>query len=198
MSPRAPSLPPQERRRQLETAALRVLRVRGTAATTKEIAQAAGVAEGTLFRAFGCKDDLVAAALRRGFDPRPLLATLDGIDLDQPLRDRLVGAVTAIQERLVDVFDLMAAVGMIEPPDHHHHEHHGSDGSWQRQVLDRLIEIVEPDAETLRVSPSELVRLLRLLTFSGSHRQIGDGELLGPELIVDALLDGTRRVHRCC
>jgi len=127
-----------------------------------------------------------------------LLATLDGIDLDQPLRDRLVGAVTAIQERLVDVFDLMAAVGMIEPPDHHHHEHHGSDGSWQRQVLDRLIEIVEPDAETLRVSPSELVRLLRLLTFSGSHRQIGDGELLGPELIVDALLDGTRRVHRCC
>ena len=49
---------------------------------------------------------------------------------------------------------------------------------------------VEPDADRLRCTPAELVHLLRLLTFSGTHPHLSDGRLLTPEQIVALVLDG--------
>jgi hypothetical protein len=50
---------------------------------------------------------------------------------------------------------------------------------------------VEPFADQLTCSPAELVRYLRLLTFSASHPEISAGPILRPRAIVDLLLDGT-------
>ena len=38
--------------------------------------------------------------------------------------------------------------------------------------------------------PEEFVHVLRLLTFSASHREIADGRLLTPDEIVGIVLDG--------
>ncbi|MEO7235795.1 MAG: hypothetical protein ABIW80_10520, partial [Lapillicoccus sp.] len=54
----------------------------------------------------------------------------------------------------------------------------------------RLQAFVDPDADQLTCSPAELVRYIRLLTFSGSHPEIADGAPLSPQTIVDVLLDG--------
>lgn len=208
MSTRAPAMPPPQRRAQLEESAVRVLLRRGLAATTREIATEAGVAEGTIFRVFDSKDELVHAALCRACDPEPLYARLEAVDMDQPLRERLVEAVTVIQERRSTVFDLLAAVGMLAPPGDRPEGHHGRQGcghgdqhdarrSWQGCVQDRLVAIVQPDADDLRVPVHELAQLVRLLTFAGSHRHITGGDLVEPKIIVDALLDGTRKVPTC-
>lgn len=208
MPTRAPALPPQERRAQLESAAVRVLLQRGLSATTKEIAAEAGVAEGTIFGVFCSKDELVHAALCRACDPEPLYARLDAVDMGRPLRERLVEAVSVIQQRRSTVFDLLAAVGMLAPPgdrpDSHerapgcrHGDHLAARRSWQARVQDRLVAIVAPDADDLRIPVPELARLVRLLTFSGSHRHITGGDLVEPETIVDALLDGTRTAPTC-
>ncbi|MBN9326134.1 MAG: TetR family transcriptional regulator, partial [Cellulomonas sp.] len=45
-------MPPDERRRAILRAVLPVVRERGADVTTRELAEAAGVAEGTLFRVF--------------------------------------------------------------------------------------------------------------------------------------------------
>lgn len=194
MPPRAPAMAPEARRAQLMAAAVEVLRAKGRAATTKQMADAAGVAEGTIFRVFENKEDLVDCALRKAFGPGEMLERLDAVDRDQPLRARLVDAVGIIQDRFVHIFDLMDAVGMVEPPEEVQSGREArSKESWQKGAMRRLVELVEPDSDQLRVPPADVVRLLRLLTFSGSHHEIADGDLLTPEEITDVILDGTRK-----
>lgn len=196
VSPRAPALPRVERRAAIARAALGILRTRGPAATTREIAEAAGVAEGTLFRAYDSKEELVSAALRQAFDPAPLLAGLAKVAPDQPLRDRLVAAVTLIQGRYLEVFELMHAMGMVHPQDHDYGpgaDQEGLPGDWLGDILDRLEAVAAADADLLRVPPREAVRLLWLLTFAGSHHVLTRGDLLAPDTIVDAVLDGVRK-----
>lgn len=164
----------------------------GRDVTTRQIADAAGVAEGTIFRVFPSKDALVDAALAQAFDPTALIVGLRAIDADLPLRERLVQAVDVIQERFFNVFALMTSVGLVHPPAEHARARTsgGSRGSWPAPVLELMVDLITPDAEALRCSPHELARLLRLLTFSGSHRMIADGALLTPAQIVDVVLYG--------
>jgi len=196
-SRRAPAMTPDERRAQLEGAAINVLRDKGLAATTKEIAEHARVAEGTIFRVFDTKDDLVQAALIRAFDPESLIERIQHIDSVQPLRQRLLDMVTAHQDHLVGLFELMSATGMVRPPGHdsrgHNSTSHDSEShqAAQTRLHDRMLELIAPDADLLTLSPEDLLRFLRMLTFSGSHRHIAHGDLLTPQQIVDVLLDGT-------
>ncbi len=180
-----------ERRAQLEGAAVEVLRRSGMAATTKEIAAEAVVAEGTIFRVFDTKDDLIHAALARAFNPLPLVTALRQIDTDQPLRARLLAMVSTHQRHLMGLFELMAAIGMVRPPDSLHQHGHQGHAEAQAQVQHQMLALVEPDVERLSVPPAHLVRLLRMVTFAGSHQHIAHGDLLTPQQIVDVLLDGT-------
>ncbi len=197
MTPRAPALPPEERRAALVAATIPLLREKGSAVSTRDIARAAGVAEGTIFRVFESKDDLVHEALRSAFDPGPLVARLEGVDRGLPLRDRLVAAVRALQDHLVEIFDLMTVTGLLQPPADVLERHHDPARDRHERVGHVLVDLLGPDAGGLRVPPEELFRLLRLLTFSGSHREIAEGHLLTPEEIVDVVLDGTRKDPRC-
>ena len=56
-----------------------------------------------------------------------------------------------------------------------------------------MVELVEPDAAELSVPPGRLLHLLRLLTFSASHRDIAEQDLLSPEEIVSVVLHGVMR-----
>ena len=188
-SGRAAPLPPAERRAALIEATSATLRRLGRLASTREIAEAAGVAEGTIFRVFASKEELIDAAVRASFDPDPFLAQLDAIDLDQPLHERLVAFVAVMQARFLGTFELMKAVGLSAPPPQHN-GHRADKERWQREMRERITRIVGPDAEQIVCGPEDLHRYLRLLTFSGSHAGIGDGVVLSPETIVDVILYG--------
>ncbi|MGB3763626.1 MAG: TetR/AcrR family transcriptional regulator [Ornithinimicrobium sp.] len=191
MPTRAPAMKPDQRRAHLESATVTVLRRSGMAATTKEIAAEAGVAEGTIFRVFDTKDQLIRSALVTAFDPAPLLGRLAHIDTHAPLRERLVAMVTAHQDHLSELFGLMAAVGMVRPPESLRDHGHLAHGAAQSEVQDAMLALIEPDAGHLTIPPHDLLRLLRMLTFAGSHKHIAHGDLLTPRQIVDVLLDGT-------
>jgi AcrR family transcriptional regulator len=188
-SGRAAPLPPAERRAALIAATSATLRRLGRLASTREIAEAAGVAEGTIFRVFASKEELIDAAVRASFDPDPYLAQLDDIALDQPLHERLVAFVAVMQARFLGTFELMAAVGLSAPPPQHN-GHQADRERWQREMRERITRIVGPDADELACTADDLHRYLRLLTFSGSHAGIGDGVVLTPETIVDVVLYG--------
>ncbi|QYJ03876.1 TetR/AcrR family transcriptional regulator [Nocardioides panacisoli] len=187
--PRAAPLSPEERRTALIDATLPLLVEHGRAVTSKQIAEAAGVAEGTIFRVFATKEELVEATLAREFEPGEFARQLDEVDASLPLRDRLVVVATAMQCRFQRVFGLMRAVGMVAPPDHVHDEAHRE----RMDALDeRLAALLAPDADRLRLPPARVVQLLRMLTFAGSHEDIAEGHLLAPEEIVDTLLHGVQ------
>src|SRR3982751_4851946 len=99
VSARAAALPPEERREALIAATLPLVLEHGTEVSTRLIAEAAGVAEGTIFRVFPRQDDLIGAVVASAFDPSSLVEAIGRIDRSLPLADRLVAAVGLMQER---------------------------------------------------------------------------------------------------
>lgn len=185
--PRARPLSPEERREVILTATVPLLYDHGRAVTSRLIAEAAGIAEGTIFRVFDTKEELVDAAISRAFDPGNVVTRIEEIDRDLPLRDRLVRLVSILQQRFRATFGLMQKVGMLGPPDHLHDSDQAN--AWRARLDQLMVDVVGADAP-LAVPAEELVHVLRLLTFAGSHQKIADGRLLTPDQIVDVVLHG--------
>ncbi|WP_018157832.1 TetR/AcrR family transcriptional regulator [Demetria terragena] len=183
---RAPALAPGERRQALIEATLRAILELRTSPSTRQIAAAAGVAEGTIFRVFDTKEELIDAAIAQAFDPEPFAEQVAAIDPDLTLRPRLEALVAAVQDRFREVFDVMAALGLTSPPD----EHPNASQTQVRDITQRLTDVIRPDAEALRVTPEEVLKYARLLTFSGSHPELTDENPLTPAEITSVLLDG--------
>ena len=184
-SERARRMPPAERREALINATLPLVLWHGPGVTTRQIAEAADVAEGTIFRVFDDKEALIRAVTERAFDPAPVLAEIVAVDRALPLPARLVRLVEILQSRLHTVFTLIHALGMKGPP---------PDGQRPRLANDELreaiVELVGDDRSHLRVPPVELADALRMLVFSSTHPLINDGNPLTAEQIVGILLDG--------
>ena len=93
---RAAALPPEERRAAIIAAIQPLLVEHGEMVTTRQVAEAAGVAEGTIFRVFADKDELVAAALDAALDMRAMEDAIASIDRDQAFEGQLVEATERI------------------------------------------------------------------------------------------------------
>ncbi len=180
---------PDERRDMLIAVTLPLIGRHGLKVTSKLIAEAAGVAEGTVFRAFGDKDNLVRAALERGLDPAPILADLAEVDMSLPVRERVRAVTEILQRRFIAVFELMLAVRMHSRPDDLQ-GHHDRARPAHAAILAEVQRILAPDAAEFRLPVPEVVRIMRLLTFAGSHPLITDGRLLTVDEITLVLLDG--------
>ena len=187
---RAGRMSPADRRAAIVEATLPLVLEHGTAVSTRLIAEAADVAEGTIYRVFPDKDALMSAVVAEAFDPEPTLRRLARIDRHDPLRERLVAAVVIFQHRVASVFRLIAALGLTGPPPEGQKPADMND-SFRAAVVD----LIGPDHHLLRVTSAEFAHVLRLLVFSGTHPFIADGRPLDAEQIVAILLDGLLTHH---
>ena len=190
MTPRAPALSPEERRASLIEVTLPLLREHGATVTTRQVAEAAGVAEGTVFRAFGSKDELVHACAAAVFDTTRALEELRTVDRSRPLEERLVAAVTVMQqhvERLIGMMAVLHSSGFT-PPAHSRPVRRTSDP----EIDAALVDLIGDDAASLRLPAEDVVNLLAHLTLSSVHPMFPTRPLT-PDDIVSVVLDGTRR-----
>ena len=176
---RAASLPPDERRSMIVAAALPLLLEHGEMVKTRDIALAAGIAEGTIFRVFADKDAVFAAVVDAALDVGPLERAIALIDRDQPLDDALEAAIAIMQQRVVDIWRLFSSLGprfnnkVPRPP----------------TVIDALVSLFEAHRSELAVEPLVAARLLRALTLSATHPLLV-GEPAAPKEIVALFLHG--------
>ena len=189
---RAASLPPDERRAALVEAVVPLLLEHGAGVTTRQIAEAAGVAEGTLFRVFDDKQALLHAAAHAMLDPERTRRELDATDRSLTL-EQMVRTVAeqqiALMSRTVQV--LMALRSGPRPPG----DRSGPPAfvlEAHRALLDGLTALFERHRDELRVEPARAALLLRALLFGCRQPWSDDPHVLTGDEIATALLTGIR------
>jgi AcrR family transcriptional regulator len=103
-----------ERRAAIAYATIPLLEQHGSQVSTRQIAIAAGVAEGTLFRAFDDKVELLTAAAECALDPTARVAEIDDLPAAPDLATELVQVARVIADGGRRVRRVMLAVhGML-------------------------------------------------------------------------------------
>jgi AcrR family transcriptional regulator len=183
---------PEERRAAIIAATIPLLREHGMGVSTRQIAEAAGVAEGTIFGVFPDKASLLRAALISAVDPGEALDALAAIGTGTELRARLRAAVAILRARMRDNLGLILPhVGLPGPrPDP---EFAARMMENRKRIISGVAALVEPDRHRLRRSPEATAHLLiMLITVSVRSDFTPSGDL--PETpddeIVTVLLDG--------
>ena len=78
---RAPGMSPEQRRAMIIQTAIPLIAEYGAAVTTAKVARAAGIGEGTIFRVFADKDELLQACLAEALSPEHAIRELGAIDM---------------------------------------------------------------------------------------------------------------------
>ncbi len=201
VSPRATSMSPDDRRKAIVTALVPLLVERGGEVTTREIAQAAGIAEGTIFRVFPDKKSLLMAAAEEAINPSGGQELFDKAMADvTDLRDQIVLAAQRVLDRMLLTMSVMVAVrphliqAFHEDPDSK--KHLGPPAfvlKAQEDLHRRLTGLFEPHRDELAVEPEVAATALRSLIFGASRPELGMKAVLTADQIADIVLGGVLR-----
>lgn len=184
---RAPALPAAERRRAIMAVTEKLLVERGKDVSTREIAEAAGIAEGTIFRVFATKDAIIDAIFADAFDPKAGWNALTEPGSKANLETCLVELVTLLQARIKRVMALFAAVGFRQPRSAPHMF------EQRRLAYQAIADLLRPHAGRLRVDPDDAARTLQGLVLAMTHPMLTDRPIGDPREIVDIALRGIGR-----
>lgn len=157
---RARPLAPDDRRDAILDAVVPLLREKGRDVSTRQLAEAAGVAEGTLFRAFGDKETLISAAIGRIFDHEPLWAMLRGIDGDLPFERKLERVVWLLREHLAAIVTAVIALSIAERP--------ADPDPDDRRLTGILRDLFADDIERFAVPLDTVADYVRMVAFASA------------------------------
>ncbi|MEV6031406.1 TetR family transcriptional regulator [Nonomuraea sp. NPDC052116] len=209
---RAPAMSPEQRREMIVRAALPLVVEYGTSVTTAQVARAAGIGEGTIFRAFGDKETLLAACMAEAARPDDTLAHVAAIALDVPLEERLIEAAETLRgylARMGAVAGALAASGGLRrdprllgtpsepsgdaPSGTSERPQEGSGRALSGReasmaaTRDVLSGLFEPERDGLRLPPERLAEAFQFLILASGR---GGSSPLTSEELVDLFLHG--------
>lgn len=194
---------PDDRRQAIVDVVVPLLLRHGDDVTTRQIAEAAGIAEGTIFRVFPDKAALLMATAEETMNPATvhadLQAALDGVS---DLRGKVLVTTErmhARSERVMAVMIALRRVWMSQPGKHRHKKMPPGPPQFivdaNRALLETLTEVFEPHRDELTVEPRTAALLLRTLVLGSRHPGAEREPMLTSEEVADALLDGIRSHH---
>lgn len=155
----------EDRQASIIDATIPLLLEHGRGVTSKQIAEAANIAEGTIFRAFGDKETLVQAAIEKYLDPEPLRDALRAIDPSLPLEHKVRAIIYLLRERFQSVMRIMATVGHERPPV----------PQVRHQFVGIIEQILAPELDRLNWPAERVAYILRLISFSSAFPALNEG-----------------------
>ncbi|MFT7837561.1 TetR/AcrR family transcriptional regulator [Saccharothrix sp. BKS2] len=193
---RAPAMSPEDRREAIVQATVPLLFTHGATVTTSQIAQAAGIAEGTVFRAFKDKQELIRTCVQAILAADAELELIDEARAASTLAARLSWAISAVSGYLDRMWALAGVLreSGFDPREKHgeHGEHHGPQAEMQR-LSERVASLFGPE-DHLRVDPSLAARLLLGLVFTNRMQGRGFGDATADvDRLVEVFLHGALR-----
>ncbi|MEV6643381.1 TetR family transcriptional regulator [Amycolatopsis sp. NPDC051371] len=192
----------EARRAMIVHAVLPLLIEHGAGVTTSQIARAAGIGEGTIFRAFKDKDELFDACTAEALRPDHVLDAIAEIPIEQPLEDRLVEAADALGAHLERMGALMGALHASGRHKQRDPEQRLKDrrGTWKggrsesmAAMRGAITELFEPEKDQLRLTPEQLASLFLTLLFGGRRMAPVDNAATTRQ-VVDVFLHGAVEV----
>lgn len=206
-------MPPEDRRRVLVEATIPLLLTHGRDLTTRQVAEAAGCAEGTIFRVFATKDDLINEALTAALVDEPFGAGWPGT-ADADLEATVLALVTSLTDHLRRKRALLALMHPrpAGPPFPAHSapdaprtdaaDHRASDAdvdprtcrrpdprTLHRATLDAVEAALAPHADALGVGVRQASAALVALTLGAVH-PLGGDLAVDQAAVVQILLHG--------
>ncbi|MFV9672696.1 MAG: TetR/AcrR family transcriptional regulator [Acidimicrobiia bacterium] len=194
MSPdhqRAKPLPPDDRRRTIVEAVIPLILEKGSALTSREMAEAAGVAEGTIFSVFPDKPAVIIEAVKVTMDPAPFQTAIAEVPADTPLEGQLESVAVILLERSERIGTLVGVLRSIQPsgvekPAGAHRFVMESNAA----ILAALTGLFDRHRECLRVEPGRAAVAFLGFVFANAHPLMAADAKPGATEIVDMLLHG--------
>jgi len=190
----------EDRRQAIVGALIPLLVERGGDVTTKEVARAAGIAEGTIFRVFPDKRSLFLAAAEEAMNPaggeQAFDQALAGVT---DLRDGIVLVTNRVLDRMRLTMSVMMAVRPQLIAAFHEEKEAGRKPQIgppafvlksQEDLHVRLTHLFEPYADRLAVDPATAAIALRSLIFGAHRPELGMAPSLTTDQIADLVLGG--------
>ena len=180
---RAARMPADERREMIANAAIPLFIEHGASITTRELADALDIAEGTIFRAFGDKEALIHAVVDAFFAQaqRTLTNGLGDPSLELAEKLRLT-----IHNARIHAKGVFAMIALLDPSEARQYMIPRREGHFEEAAAAAFA----ADADAINIPPARMDALVRLLVIAASSPHMGAGEPLTDDELVDFALYG--------
>ncbi|WP_058234921.1 TetR/AcrR family transcriptional regulator [Devriesea agamarum] len=184
---RARPVAPEERRRQIVEAAVELMRTHGRDITSRQIAQAAQVAEGTLFSVFASKEEILDCAIRSVLYDESRLEKIRQFDRTLPLRERLYELAELNAATILAHYDFLQACGIVPSLSTRDDD---VKNAYMKCYIEAFTELVGEDRDQLDITLPQFQRLFDTCVYASVHPLVTGGDVTPARVVVDRLLDG--------